>query len=80
MEKQNNLRFKIYPNPVKKSKKTGLIPIYLKLTYKKKKSETRLSTDFDLNDEALKLWDYRNMLIDSRKYNDINDNITELKV
>ncbi len=75
MEKQNNLRFKIYPNPIKKSKKNGLIPLYLKITYKKEKAEMRLMDTFDLKEEAFKQWDYKFMCVDNNKYGDLNDKI-----
>lgn len=79
MEKQNNLRFKIYPNPLKKSKKTGLIPLYLKVTYKKDKAEMRLLDTFDLKEEAFKQWDSRFMAINNRNYSGINDKIQLVK-
>lgn len=53
-----------YPNQLKKSSKTGKIPIYMRICMKGKKSETRLNAE--LNEEQLLKWDALTMRVSER--------------
>lgn len=80
-QRQNCCKLKIYPNLLKSSKKTGLVPFYLKLTYLKKK-EFRLHETFDVTKEELKHWNKLKECIDSNdsKYEDLNIKLDEIKL
>ncbi len=57
MEKTKRVSLSFYPNLQKKRKKTGRIPVYLKLTFNGKKVEYRLPEQFDFDENTLLLWD-----------------------
>jgi len=66
-----------YPNELKKSKKTGLIPIYLRISKGNSKNETRL--DATITDKELKFWNKMTQRLDIAN-NDVNyrlEKITE---
>jgi integrase/recombinase XerD len=65
----------IYPNRIKKSKKNGKIPIYLRLYHRRKKTEKNLFKFVPEDD--LKFWNKELMLFDRKSYN-INPIIQEL--
>ena len=67
---RKKISLKIYPNTLKKSSKTGKIPIYLKLVYNGKKSEIRIPYDFTENE--LSNWDSQLMFLREPKSNNIN--------
>lgn len=64
-----------YPNELKKSQKTGKIPIYLRICMRGKKSETRLNAE--LNDEQVLKWDSMTMRV-AEKSSQINQQLNRL--
>lgn len=69
-------RLIFFPNKLKKSKKTGRIPIYLRLLHLGVKAEARLNVDVDEKDLAL--WNERTMSFEHRD-NKINNRLYSIK-
>ena len=80
--RQNCCQLKVYPNSSKMSKKSGLLPFYVKLTYQKKKVEFRLYDEYDVKAESLKHWDSKNecLMSNDSRYDDVNIKIGEIKL
>jgi len=81
-KRQSCCKLKVYPNISKLSKKTGLLPFYVKLTFQKKKVEFRLYDDYDIKEDVLKYWDEENECIQGNSlcYEDLNIKISEIKL
>lgn len=77
--RQQNCSLTIYPNQLKLKTSTGKVPIYLKLVYKGKKSETRLNPEFDLTLDEANHWDKDLYQIKGKKKSAINDYISGIK-
>ena len=81
-QRQNRCQLKIYPNVSKLSKKSGLLPFYVKLTFQKKKVEFRLYDEYDVKLEELRYWDEKSecFLNDDAQFEDLNIKLVEIKL
>jgi integrase len=81
-QRQNCCQLKIYPNEGKISKKTGLLPFYVKLTFQKKKVEFRLFDHYDVKSDTLKFWDDKTESLNKSgsSCEDLNIKIDEIKL
>lgn len=73
----NKVNLTFYPNKVKKSGKTGKIPIYMRL-YGAGKLEVRLNSLYDLSSQELYKWNEFSQLLDD-KDSDTNTYLSEIK-
>ncbi len=69
-------RLIFFPNKLKKSKKTGRVPMYLRILHLGVKAETRLNTDID--EKELALWNERTMSFEQRD-SKVNNRIYAIK-
>jgi len=72
------ISMKIYPEKRKKSKKNGLIPMYIRLIHKGKKSEGRLNNIEPINEDQIKYW-HQDTEQFSKGLDDTNEDVAKLK-
>ena len=70
-----NCRLKLFPNPEKKNKRNR-IPIYLRATLGRKKSERRLH--LEISEDEFQLWDVVNERLNT-KTNKINRDLESIR-
>jgi len=72
MTKKSNAVLGIYPHLIKKNKKTGRIPIYIKITYCGQKVEYRAPKELDLYPNEFENWDYVSRRIRTKNRANVN--------
>jgi hypothetical protein len=78
-KRQQKCSFKFYPNQLKQKAKNGKIPIYLKLSFKGTKVETRLPERLDILEQELAIWDKDFMRIKSKKESKLNAYLNQIQ-